>query len=120
MTALFVGSVLLVTSLTSLAVYFVALVRLLEQPHNAGLVRTVACRVVAAFLYTVISMSTIAGHKSSAIITISAFIVIQVMWQVNSIADVHLARRRNRRSENVRATIHLTSRRRRDRSLWHW
>jgi hypothetical protein len=120
MTALAVGSVLWLTSVVSLAVYFISLVRLLEQQHNAGLVRTVACRVFAAFLYIVISMSTIAGHKSSPIITVSTFIVIQVMWQVNSIADVYLARRQNRRQPDGHTTVHVAAGRRRQRHLWRW
>jgi len=96
MTAFAIGCILLVTSLVSLAIYLISLLRLLEHTENKGLVRTATCRVAAAGLYTVISMSTIAGHKSSGLITVSTFIVIQLMWQVNSIADVYLARRKSR------------------------
>ena len=97
MTALAIGCVLLATSVASLAVYVMSLLRLLAAPDNRGLVRTTACRVVAAFLYIVISMATIAGHRTSGLITVATFIVIQAMWQLNSIADVFLARRNDRR-----------------------
>lgn len=97
MTGFAAGCALLITSLVSLAVYVVSLLRLLAAPHNRGLVRTTACRVAAAFLYTVISMSTIVGKPSSAFITVGAFIVIQLTWQANSVADVFLARRKPRK-----------------------
>jgi hypothetical protein len=90
------GIVLLCVSLGSLSVYLITLYRLVHQPHHAGLVRTACCRVAAAFLYVCIAMSTLAGHKSSLIITLLVFITIQLLWQANSIADVMLTRRENK------------------------
>ena len=93
MTAFTIGCALLATSVASLAVYVASLLRLLAAPDNRGLVRTTACRVIAASLYILISMATIAGHRTSGLITVATFIVIQAMWQLNSIADVFLVRR---------------------------
>ena len=98
MTAFTIGCVLLVTSIVSLAVYVLSLLRLLAYHHNRGLVRTTTCRVIAAGLYTVISMATIAGHRTSGLITVVTFIAIQLIWQLNTIADVLLAKQANRRS----------------------
>lgn len=102
MTVFTVGCILLGTSAASLAVYVLSLLRLLASPHNRGLVRTTGCRVVAAFLYIVISMATIAGHRTSGLITVATFIVIQLIWQANSIADVFLARRKDREGNRWR------------------
>jgi hypothetical protein len=52
--------------------------------------------VFAAFMYAVIAMATIAGRDISIYITLGTFVVIQLMWQANSIADVLLTRQANR------------------------
>jgi len=90
------GLLLLAVSLVSLLTYLVSLHSLLTQPRRPGLVRTAICRVTAAFMYAVIAMSTLAGKPASILITLSTFTAIQLLWQVNSIADVLLTRQANK------------------------
>jgi len=84
------GLVLLGVSLTSLCVYLVSLHKLLTGPRRLGLVRTALCRVTAACLYTIIAMATLANKPETGTISIVVFVVVQLMWQANSIADVRL------------------------------
>jgi hypothetical protein len=87
------GLVLLIVSLTSLSVYLVSLYKLLTNSKQIGLVRTAICRVTAACLYTVIAMSTLAHKPNTGILSMVVFVIVQLMWQANSIADVRLGHR---------------------------
>jgi hypothetical protein len=90
------GYVLLLVSLMSMAVYLISLFRLVAQPYRRGLVRTAVCRVAAAGMYTVIAMATLSSNPKTGMISVGVFVVIQLMWQANSVADVLLTRRENR------------------------
>ena len=96
MTTFTFGLLLLAVSLISLLTYLISLHSLLLQPRRRGLIRTAVCRVLAAFMYSVIAMSTLAGKPASILITLGTFIGIQLMWQANSIADVLLTRQDNK------------------------
>lgn len=87
---------LLLISLVSMGVYFVALINLVAVPHRRGIVRTAACRVTASFGYVMISVATIAHNPISGYISIGVFVLVQFMWQANSITDVLSARKEAR------------------------
>jgi hypothetical protein len=44
----------------------------------------------------VIAMAAVAGYEKRGLISLAIFVVIQVMWQANAVADVLLTRRENR------------------------
>jgi hypothetical protein len=98
---MYLGYVLLGMSLWSLTVYLASLSRLLVHPRRRGLIRTALCRVLAACLYVVISMATLTRSPSAGMISIGVFVIIQFMWQANSIADVLLTRRDNKETRGV-------------------
>lgn len=62
-----------------------------------GLVRTAKCRVFAAALYVVLGFYAIyVGRVESYLtseITFGVFCVVQVLWQLNAMADARLRRR---------------------------
>lgn len=93
---LLTGALLLI-SVISMATYFASLISLASLPHNKGIVRTSVCRVVASFCYIVISIATIAHNPDSRAISIGVFVAVQLMWQANSVADVLLTRRGNKK-----------------------
>jgi hypothetical protein len=87
-----VGLVLLIGSLVDLTLYLIALHKLYMNPGRPGLIRTTLCRVLGSCLYTVVAMATLTGRADSALISLLVILVVRVMWQANSIADVRLGR----------------------------
>lgn len=61
-----------------------------ETPR--GLLRTSVCRVAAAALYVAVGLNELFIHLAGASVTFGVFCVVQVMWQLNASADVHLRR----------------------------
>lgn len=58
-----------------------------------GQIRTVGCRIVAAVAYVVVALNALLGSIFAAQIALGVFCFTQVLWQANSLADVHLRRR---------------------------
>jgi hypothetical protein len=88
-----IGLVLLVGSLVDLMLYLIALYKLYVNPGRPGLVRTTLCRVLGSCLYTVVAMSALTNRADSEVISLLVILVVRVMWQANSIADVRLGHR---------------------------
>jgi hypothetical protein len=58
-----------------------------------GLVRTARCRVAAAMSYVLLGSAMVVWRHSFPVVTVAVFTVVQIMWQLNSFADVRLRRR---------------------------
>lgn len=87
-------------SIISLSTQTVSLVQLLSGVKVPGLVRTCTCRVIASLLYVSIGILALAPNYNNnnrpyslGIYVLFVFTGVQVMWQINSIADVRLKRR---------------------------
>lgn len=101
MTGVVVGYALLTVSLISLAIQGWALVRILllplpplptERMAYRGLRRTALTRVGAALLYIAVGLYAI-NRPEDQLFSLIAFTVVQIAWQLNSLADVRLRRR---------------------------
>jgi hypothetical protein len=57
-----------------------------------ALVRTLACRVACAVLYVYVGLNAVVLHRAVIVTTFLVYFVTQVIWQVNTAADVHLRR----------------------------
>jgi hypothetical protein len=97
-TAITVLAVYFETSTQSLVVYSVTLWQLLRRAHRPGLVRTALSRIFAALLYEIIGLVAILEKPSdtsvptSTLVTLAVFVVIQWVWQLNSVLDGRLTR----------------------------
>jgi hypothetical protein len=60
---------------------------------HRGLLRTARCRVAGATLYVLLGLAMLTWHRSFPAATLILFSGIQIMWQLNSFADVRLRRR---------------------------
>jgi fatty acid desaturase len=92
--------ILLAVSVMSTAVQVAALRQLrplrAADPVHAGMVRTIACRILAAFAYVGVAVTTLAAHGALPVLALVVFTAVQGLWQMNSVADVRL---RNRMSD---------------------
>lgn len=59
---------------------------------HRGLIRTSACRVLAAAIYVVLAAITI-GTGSLPSLTLLVFSVVQVIWMTNAALDIRLRKR---------------------------
>lgn len=89
-------------SIISLAVQVLGLTRMVpEEPAvtlvqrlvRQGMIRTAACRVLAAVAYVILSAFLLMYGDIFPIASLAVFIAVQVMWQGNALADVILRRR---------------------------
>lgn len=87
----------LAVSVTSGVVQATALRRMLHRPHDdhvtGALLRTSACRVVAALAYVVLATVTLADPQTGAVPAVATFTAVQLMWITNGVLDVRLRRR---------------------------
>lgn len=67
--------------------------RLLHRPRRPGLVRTAACRVVAAVLYVGVALATLYDVDAGPVIGLGVFAAAQLIWQVNGLLDLRIAQR---------------------------
>lgn len=94
------AGIFLAVSLASLVVQAAAFIRLagltveggVARALHGGLLRTSACRVLAAAAYVSLGVAALA-EAATAVVTLLVFVFVQVMWQVNALADVRLKRR---------------------------
>lgn len=90
----FIAGAFLVISVISLVVQTVALFRIthsagrIRGPAYSGIVRTATCRVVASVLYTGLGVVTLVDEATVGTLLVFGFV--QVMWQVNALADIRL------------------------------
>lgn len=103
------GAIFLVVSLISLIVQVRALTRLtnrqkttseVERVAYHGLLRTSVCRVAAAVLYVAVGVATVTIPPETGVVALVAFILVQLLWQANAVADVRLRRRLERVSSS--------------------
>jgi hypothetical protein len=89
--------ILLAVSVMSTAVQVAALRQLrplrAADPVHAGMVRTIACRILAALAYVGVAITTLAAHGALPILALVVFTAVQGLWQMNSVADVRLRHR---------------------------
>jgi hypothetical protein len=98
MTQTLVNALFLIVSLVSLSVQMMAIRKLVMWPKVHGseqvmvhrsMVRTVVCRVVAAGMYVMLGIYTLTAGPNLSV-SFGLFTLVQVLWQVNSIADIKL------------------------------
>lgn len=96
------GVTFLVVSLVSLGVQALSLWRLLQvqaarsatgKMSAGGLRRTSISRVVAAMAYVVAAVYSLVMPELTALLSLVTFSAVQIMWQLNAVADVRLRRR---------------------------
>lgn len=98
------GLTLLLVSLVSLTTYSISFYRLTQQAHHKGLVRTATCRIVAALIYIAVGVVSTVGSEYSTVVALIAFVIVQLIWQSNSIADVMITKRENKHARIYRTT----------------
>jgi hypothetical protein len=75
-------------------IQFGSLLAALDQPRP-GLVRTVACRVVAALAYVALGMSVLIVRDIAGVLALAVFTGTQAMWLVNTLADLRMKESRH-------------------------
>ena len=85
------GLVLQVVSFIRLAVQRAA--SPVEKLVGAGYIRTVACRVLAATVYVVVAAVQLAGAGTLTGEALIVFTSVQMLWQLNSLADIRIRRK---------------------------
>lgn len=103
-----VSVLFLIISVVSLIVQSIALYRMTRDvttrgPAYAGLLRTALCRVAASVLYTMLGIATLIDPV--VVESLLVFGVVQVMWQMNAIADVALRHRIQRGAPRHRRPV---------------
>jgi len=91
----------LIVSCLSLVLQVLAFVRLAVQQAGtpmvelvaAGYLRTVGCRVLAATIYVVVAAVQLAGEGSLTPEALIVFTAVQIIWQLNSLADITVRRK---------------------------
>lgn len=96
MSVVLLGSLLLAVSMVSVVIYMAALGQILVGQHQAGMIRTAVCRLLAALLYVGVALLTLHTNEKGPLVGLGVFTVVQLMWQFNSIADVRLTRQQRR------------------------
>lgn len=85
----------------SAAVHCVAWWRLTRGPvavgraarlARRGLIRTVACRILAAVVYIGVAVVTVVARPALPVVALAVFTGTQLLWQLNSLLDVRLRR----------------------------
>lgn len=93
------GVLFLVVSAVSLVIQGASLRRLYHWPEIGGhtqnlvyrgLLRTSACRVLAALLYVGMGIATLLARSTLPVMALSVFTAVQMLWQANAVADVRL------------------------------
>jgi hypothetical protein len=101
MTTTVLGVLFLGVSAVSLLIQVAALRRLYRWPEIGGhtqnvvyrgLLRTSACRVLAAMLYVAMGIATLLARSTLPVVALSVFTAVQILWQANAFADVRLRR----------------------------
>ena len=64
------------------------------------MMRTVACRVLAASLYVGVGITGLLAQQVLTVLALAVFSFVQILWQVNSVADIRLRRRLADRSDD--------------------
>jgi hypothetical protein len=90
----------LIVSCLSMVFQLLAFVRLaLRRAHtpaeelvSGGYLRTVACRVLAATVYTVVAAVQLAGDGTLSAEALVVFAAVQTLWWLNSLADIRIRR----------------------------
>jgi hypothetical protein len=89
--------VFLTVSLVAVAMQSMALARLARGadrgPVAMGLLRTGACRVVAASAYVALAVVSLAAAGGTGALAVAVFTAVQLMWITNGFLDVRLRRR---------------------------
>lgn len=93
----------LLVSCLSLAFQVLAFARLLAQRAatpveklvGGGYVRTAACRVLAASVYVTVAAVQLAGAGTLTAEALVVFSCVQLLWWLNSLADISIRRRLN-------------------------
>lgn len=60
---------------------------------RAGMMRTAACRVMASMMYVTLGVMAITSAPTTPVLALVVFMAVQLMWQLNAVADVRLRRR---------------------------
>jgi len=90
-----------VAAVVTFFVQTVALIRLLSWPMintlpgtlvHRGLLRTSICRVIAAIIYVTASTTIWLHRDSLPILSLTVYIFVQLLWNINAYADVRLRR----------------------------
>jgi hypothetical protein len=87
------GGLTLAVSLISVTIYMAALGQILIGEHRPGLVRTAACRIVAALLYVWVGLTTLREHAQGPLLGLGVLTAAQFIWWVNAGADVWMTRK---------------------------
>ncbi len=64
-----------------------------EKLVGGGYLRTTACRVLAATVYTVVAVVQLAGAGTLTGEALIVFTAIQGLWVINSLADIRIRRK---------------------------
>jgi hypothetical protein len=91
----------LVVSCLSLVLQVLAFARLVVQHSTSateklvgdGYLRTVGCRVLAATVYVVVAAVQLTGAGTLTAEALAVFTAVQVLWQLNSLADIKVRRK---------------------------
>lgn len=103
--------IFLIVSIVSLAVQLVGLSRMSLKEKNVSplvrraMIRTAACRVLAAIAYIILSAYTLVFEDTFHIFSATVFISVQVMWWMNAVSDVLLRRRLENKSRHRKRGI---------------
>ena len=92
--------VFLLVSCLSLVFQLLAFIRLamrrartpVEELVGGGYIRTVACRVLAATIYTVVAGIQLAGSGTLSAEALIVFTSVQAIWISNSLLDIRIRR----------------------------
>lgn len=95
--------VFLAVSCTGLILQMLAFIRLavqraaspVERLVGDGYLRTVACRVLAATVYVAVAAVQLAGAGTLTGEALIVFTSVQILWQLNSLADIRIRRKLN-------------------------
>jgi hypothetical protein len=102
-------------SVVSLVIQLASLSRMTPAPDiptkqqilmRKGMLRTAACRVLAAITYVILSGILLIFNNTFPVLSLSVFIAIQFLWQANAFADVILRRQLgNVRKSNIMGNL---------------
>ena len=105
--------VFLMVSCLNLVLQVLAFIRLavqraaspVERLVGDGYMRTVGCRVLAAVVYVIVAAVQLAGDGALTREALIVFIAVQVLWQLNSLADIGIRRKLGNGSEGDSGTL---------------
>jgi hypothetical protein len=70
-----------------------------EELVGGGYLRTVACRVMAATVYVVVAAVQLAGGGTLTAEALIVFLLVQLLWQLNSLLDIKIRRALSQQKE---------------------